>query len=631
MQIVCRARVWGMAAVLALMAVAAGAQGVGTPVAYRLSFPAPEHRWMQVEVTFANVPAGPLQVRMSRTSPGRYALHEFAKNVFDVQVRDGKGTRLTPARPNLHQWDVDGHDGTVVVTYRVYGDRTDGTYLSVDASHAHINMPAALMWARGLQTRPARVTFELPAPRAWKIATQLLPTSDSQTFTAPNLQYLMDSPAELGTFTLRTFTVDHAGAPSTFRIALHHDGTDAEADAFSRDVQRIVREELAIYREFPRYEPGHYTFLSDYLPWASGDGMEHRNSTVLSGAGALRNPGQREGILGTVAHEFFHSWNMERIRARALEPFDFEAADVSGELWFGEGFTSYYDNLVMQRTGLQSLDETLKTMANVINAVTLSPGRQFRSAEDMSRLAPFVDAAASIDRTAWPNTFISYYTWGSAIGLGLDLSLRERSAGATTLDDLMRGMWATFGAPGQKEPGLVATPYTMDDIQARIAAVAKDPAFAADFMTRYARGHEVPDYARLLARAGLMMRPVTAGKASLGRVPLAFTGGGGARVNALVPFDTPLYAAGVDQDDQIVSIDQAPLASQPALDAILARHKPGDQVKLRVVRRSGESIDASVTLQDDPRIEVVAIEATGGTLSPEQKRFRDAWLGSQVK
>ena len=128
----------------------------------------------------------------------------------------------------------------------------------------------------------------------------------------------MDSPTEFSAYTLRTFT--RAGrrrrrrAP-TFRIALHHDGTDADADAFARDTERIVRESVAIFGEFPRYENNTYTFLSDYLPWASGDGMEHRNSTVLSGSGALRDPGQRTGMLGTVAHEFFHAWNMERIRA----------------------------------------------------------------------------------------------------------------------------------------------------------------------------------------------------------------------------------------------------------------------------------------------------------------------------
>ncbi|MGH9176115.1 MAG: M61 family metallopeptidase, partial [Vicinamibacterales bacterium] len=347
-----------LTAFLILATTAAFAQA---PVSYRISLPAPEHRWMQVEVTFTEIPAGPLQVRMSRTSPGRYALHEFSKNVFDVRVRDGKGTALAPTRPDLHQWDIAGHDGTVVITYRIFGDRTDGTYLSIDTTHAHLNIPASLMWARGLQNRPARVTFEQPTGRAWRVSTQLYPTNDPLTFTAPNFHYLMDSPIEFSSHTMRTFSVSNPASPGaapTFRVALHHEGTDAEADIFAKDTERIVREAMAIFGEFPQFENGTYTFLADYLSWASGDGMEHRNSTVLSSSGALRNPSQRTGLLGTVAHEFFHAWNMERIRARDLEPFDFEEADVSGELWLGEGFTSYYDDLIMRRTGLAPLEQT---------------------------------------------------------------------------------------------------------------------------------------------------------------------------------------------------------------------------------------------------------------------------------
>ena len=117
--------------------------------------------------------------------------------------------------------------------------------------------------------------------------------------------------------------------PQTIRVALHHDGTDADADALARDVEKTVREASKIFGELPKFDGGVYTFLADYLPWVDGDGMEHRNSTVVSRRGALRNPDQRQGILGTMSHEFFHSWNMERLRAKAIEPFDFEEADVS--------------------------------------------------------------------------------------------------------------------------------------------------------------------------------------------------------------------------------------------------------------------------------------------------------------
>ena len=318
-----------------LLPIVAAAQ---SPVRYRLSFPAPEHHYAEVEVIFPDLPPGVLQVRMSRSSPGRYALHEFAKNVFDVRAFDGAGRPLAPVRPNPYQWDVAGHDGTVRILYKVFGKLVDGTYLAVDTSHAHLNMPAALMWARGLHDRPASVTFDPPAGTRWKPATQLFPSSDPWTFTAPNFQYLMDSPVELSEHSLRSFTISNPdGRIQTIRTAVHHDGTEADVDEYASGVERIVREQGAVFGEYPVFDAGTYTFLGDYLPWGGGDGMEHRNSTVVAARTSIRN-GAR-AVLGTVSHEFFHAWNVERIRPRSLEPFDFEGANASGELWLAEGFT----------------------------------------------------------------------------------------------------------------------------------------------------------------------------------------------------------------------------------------------------------------------------------------------------
>jgi predicted metalloprotease with PDZ domain len=606
----------------------------GQPVEYKLSFPAPEHRWMQVEARFPNVPAGPLQVRMARTSPGRYALHEFAKNVFDVAIVNGKGQAIAATRPDPHQWDIASHDGTVVITYKVFGDRTDGTYLGIDDMHAHINIPAALMFARGWFERPARVTFVQPPGKQWRVATQLFPTADPLVYTAPNIHYLMDSPTDFSNFMLREFRVDdgqkRSGPAPTFRIALTHDGTEAEADLFAKDVERIVRETVPVFGELPNFETNTYTFLSVYLPWANGDGMEHRNSTSLTSSGALRNPQQRNGILGTVAHEFFHAWNMERLRSQGVEPFDFEQADMSDDLWLGEGFTNYFDGLIQHRAGFTDLDGFAGELAGVINAVTLSPGRIFRSAVDMSRLAPFVDAAASIDRTAWPNLFISYYTYGQAIGLGLDLSLRDRSNGKVTGDDYMRGLWAQFGRPGQKEPGKVSTAYNIDGLKESLAKISGDRGFANDFFSKFVEGREVVDYGRLLGRAGLIMRKRAAGRAFVGQVSLT-PGGSSLKVNGLVPWESALYKAGVAQDDQLVSLDGTALTSMANYEEALGRHKPGDRVPLRFVRRSGETVNATLVLDEDPRVEVVPVEKTGGTLTDDQKRFRESWLNSLQK
>src|SRR4029079_6783519 len=246
---------------------------------------------------------------------------------------------------------------------------------------------------------------------------------------------------------MRQFTV---GA-RTFRFALHHTGTDADLDGYVKDVEKIVRQEGEIFGEYPEYEPGYYTFLADYLPYASGDGMEHRNSTVMTAAGSIA--ASREDVLDTVAHEFFHCWNVERIRPKTLEPFDFDRANMSGELWLAEACTSYDDGLVMARAGLFSLDDFARDLSFIVAPVLESPSYRFRSAEDMSRLAPLVDAAQWIDRTNWENTAISYYTFGAAIGLGFDLAIREHTNGRATLDDFMRAMWRTHGKPGGRLGG----------------------------------------------------------------------------------------------------------------------------------------------------------------------------------
>jgi predicted metalloprotease with PDZ domain len=248
----------------------------------------------------------------------------------------------------------------------------------------------------------------------------------------------------------------------------------------------------------------------------------------------------------------------------------------------------------------------------------------------MSRLAPFVDAAAAIDRTNWDNTFISYYTYGAALGLSLDLSLRDRSNGRTTLDTYMRALWARHGRPGQKEPGLVATPYTMADLKTVLGEVSGDRAFADAFFARYIQGYDVADYGALLARAGLVMRPRQPGGASMGSTTLTFAGGGGARVSGVVPMGSPLYQAGVDREDLIVSVDGTAVTSQEALTSVLQRHRPGDALAVQGVRRSGEPFTGKLVLEADPRIEIVPVESAGGTLSEAQRRFRLDWLGARA-
>jgi predicted metalloprotease with PDZ domain len=597
------------------------------PVTYRVTFPAPEHHYAEIEVTFPNVPAGTLEARMSRSSPGRYALHEFSKNVFEVHAFDGKGKELSTTRPNPYQWNVAGHDGTVRMVYKIYGDYVDGTYLAIDPTHAHMNMPATMMWARGFDARPIRVTFEPPKGLSWIPATQLFTTNDPWTFTAPNLQYLMDSPTELSAQTIKTFKVRGPdGREATIRVALHHDAGDAEVNEYVAGAEKIVKEHVAVFGEFPEFEPGTYTFLGDYVPWGGGDGMEHRNSTVCASATSLRMPGAVGNVLDTVAHEFFHAWNVERIRPKSLEPFNFEEANMSGELWLAEGFTQYYGDLIMARAGLANHEQTAVGLARAATAIVNGPGRQFRSAVGMSQHAPFTDAARSVDRTNSSTTWISYYTYGEAVALALDLSLRDRSNGKLSLDDYMRAMWRVHGKPGGPQPGLVAQPYTLKDARDRLAEVSGDRAFADMFFNKFVEGREVVDYARLLARAGFIYRKRNPGAAWIGNASID---GSGAITN-LVPWGSPIFEAGLDQGDVILDIGGKPIAGG-VVASVLKAHKPGDHIPVSFKRRNGSTGTATITAKEDPSLETVTIESTGAPLTADQKAFRDAWLGSKAR
>jgi predicted metalloprotease with PDZ domain len=325
----------------------------------------------------------------------------------------------------------------------------------------------------------------------------------------------MDSPIEFGPVVWRTF---EAAAPApatgrapTIRIALHHLGTDAEADAFAEAARNIIEEARQVFGEFPEYEQNTYTVLADCLPSALNDGMEHRNSAVLTSNTPLSTAPTY--LLETAAHEFFHGWNVERIRPRSLEPFDFERANVSGELWFAEGVSSYYAGLLMARARLWTLEELLRDLGASISQVITSPAIRRRSAEDMSRLAPEVDSAGGSAGAATSATYISYYTFGAALGLGFDFAIRERTAGAASLDDVMRMLWSEFGRPGGRQVGYVDRPYTTADIQRVLAQVTGDAKLAASLIGRYVQGHDVMDYRRLLKRAGLLLRPRPPGDA----------------------------------------------------------------------------------------------------------------------
>lgn len=591
-------------------------------VRYYISFPNAVHHEAQVTATWRVRAGVPLVVRMSRSSPGRYALHEFAKNVYAVSATDGRGRPIAVTWSDPYQWTVRGHDGTVKFSYTLFADRADGTYSQFDLTHAHMNMPATFAWAVGKDANPISVRFHAPEGSNWKVASQLVPTADPFLYKAPDLQYFMDSPTELSNYTLRTWTVaGPAGRVDTIRLALHHTGTDAEADAYAEMAKKVVAQEAAIFGETAHYDNGTYTFIADYLPWASGDGMEHRNSTIISSTGALAR--NANGLLGTLAHEFFHSWNMERIRSAQIEPFDFFRANTSDALWFGEGFTSYFDALSIRRAGLMADSNYARNIQGNVDVVTNAPGRRFFNALEMAKQAPFVDAATAIDPNNRGNTFISYYTYGAAIGLGLDLTIRQRFPGKD-LNGFMRTMWEQFGSPRQRY--VIRRPYTVDDLERTLGTYTGDPAFARDFFARYIRGHEIVDYPVLLAQAGFRMRKTDSTSAWAGIEAFRFDSTG-ILVAQNTRIGTPLYVAGVEAGDRILRVDDRPMTSEGAWDQMLAAHHPGDVVSIVWMQR-GAQREARLTLASAPFITIETNEQAGLPVSEAQRAFRENWLGS---
>ncbi|MEM6645094.1 MAG: M61 family peptidase [Bacteroidota bacterium] len=600
--------------VLLCCAIAAPAQAQDA-VRYDVFLDNAAHREALVTITIEDVPvdSAATAFRMSRTSPGRYALHEFAKNVYDVQAVNEDGDPLPIERADAHEWHVSGHNGTIVFSYRLFANRADGTYSMVDRTMAHFNMPASFAWVKDHEDLPIAIQFH--KPEDWSVATQLVPTDQSDTFTAPDLAYFLDSPTTIGPHTWRSFEVTEGDETYEIRIALLHQGTDAEADDYAQKTQAIVEQAAAAFGGYPAFDYGTYTFMATYLPYASGDGMEHRNSTILTSTrplatGMLRN-------LGTVSHEFIHAWNVERIRPESLQPFDFEASNFTNALWFAEGFTSYYDDLLLKRAGLLTLEEYATGIARGVDAVQNGSGRTYRGPIAMSQHAQFVDAANWVDPTSFRNTFISYYTYGAVIGLALDLTLRMEHG--TTLDDYMQAVWAKHGA--------TEAPYDMLDLQDILAEVTGDASFASTFFRRYIRGNELLDFGPLLAQAGMLLVQNSSRNAWIGDVALDFSQNS-ARVTTQTRTGTPLYAAGIDLDDQIMMINGQPVGNQDAWNAALSTLRGGAPAEI-VFSHRGEIMGSTIAAQPDPTYSIVLYESFGLPITADIEAFREAWLGTK--
>ena len=582
-------------------------------VKYAISFPNAIHHEAEVTITLP-ASAKDVMIRMSRSSPGRYATHEFGKNVYNVKAVDLKGNAVQVKQLEGDLYSIAHTSGLVKVSYTIFGNWVDGTYLGIDETHAHLNMPATFMWVESLENFPIEIAFNDLDRYKWKVGTQLKPTKTVGVFIAPNLQYFMDSPTELSDYKTTIWTDTNTNKQQQKIAYTAHSVDNQEVVTnFSKMVERTVKEAKAVFGELPTFDYGSYTFLHDVYSENDGDGMEHRNSTIITDD-AEKIAGNENALIGTVSHEFFHSWNVERIRPKSLEPFKFDHANMSSELWLAEGFTQYYGELILKRAGYRTEQEYFETLGNLLNSVLNAPGARKYSPAQISRMAVFTDAGVSVDHNNYPNIFSSYYYYGAVTALALDLRLRSEFN--KTLDDYMRVLWKKYGK--------TAVPYTIPDLQKSLASITNDD-FASDFFKRYITGSEKNDYLALLSQAGLSLEKAMPGKASLGTLKLTVGANNKVKVAANTIEGSSAYQAGLENGDDLLKIGDGEVKSVGDVSLLLSHYKPGDEVIL-VYEHRGYVKSVKIALQENSQLKVVPLTNT----SSGQVQFQQNWLSSKI-
>lgn len=470
-----------------LIALFAFARPAGAEIKYRVSLAQPENHSFQVTV---NVPAAKTDVVVAMPAwDALYQIRDFAYRVHSLVVLDANGASRIPAELDKQTWLLcrcaSMKDRPSSITFQYSVDWNDpGPFDSqLNEHHAFLNLAEVLMYEPDRRSEPVEVQFE-DLPADWKLIAELHPGPDPDSFVAPNYDALVDEPVEAGTF--EEFDCDEDGAH--FRVAI--DGKGYDRDRLQDYLQRITGYELRLMGGPPFHE---YTFLLHLgsVSEAGGGGMEHANSTAISAQ-------SWDGLKDLCAHEFFHAWNVKRIRPRTFEPIDYAKEQYTRSLWFAEGVTSTYASYTLVRAGLWSKAEFYNDLASQITELQSRPARKWQSVEDSSLDAWLEKYPAYND----PDRSISYYGKGQILGVLLDLAIRDATDNRKSLDDVMRWMNDTYARNGRFYDGDAA-------IRAAVERVTgKD---FGDFFRRYVAGVDEIPYDNFLVVAGLELKRSRAG------------------------------------------------------------------------------------------------------------------------
>ena len=575
---------------------------------YRVSLPEPDSHLFHVEATLARPGAAP-ELCFPVWTPGSYLIREFTRHLEGLEALDTEGHPLTITRLDKHRISVAvGNAAAVVLRYRVYANELTVRTCHLDGTHGYLNGAAVFPYAAGRLAEPCQL--EVVPPAGWEVATALPggPTS----FTARDYDELADSPVEIGRHRLLRFEV--GGKPHQLAIwgRAHLDEV-----ALVEDVRRIVEVFERLFGGLP-YD--RYLFILHLTEKRRG-GLEHARSTTLNLARTSFFPRDAyEETLAVVAHEFFHLWNVKRLRPAAFTPYDYTREQYTRLLWWFEGVTSYYDGLALVRAGITEPRRYLRRLGQALTALSRTPGAAKTSAEEASFLA-WVKQYRPDENSV--NSTVSYYLKGELIALALDLALR-RAGGS--LDVLLRTLVAHHADAGLPEDGVE-----------RAAAAVLGAEAARSFFDGFVRGVE-PLELRLEQLGLRLRRRPAAGFDDKGGTPRAENGrpeagwlgidlASGPRLLVQSAREgSPAARAGLYADDEIVAEDGLRVVDRAALWDRLCQEGPGGKLRLTVFRRD-ELREIEVPLAPAPE-DTVWIEPAADAPIPARAAF-EAWCGGR--
>ena len=593
-----------------------GASPKSPQLHYVLHLVRPSSHLLEVEITANGVIEPSLDLVIPAWAPGRYAIYDFAKNVQEFSARGARDEALPWAKTDKQTWRVDSSaaGGTLKVHYRVFVNDLSGSFSQFDISHAKINGASVFMYIAGHKPDPLRL--DVAAPANWKVISGFSASTAQRTFQVPNYDRLVDTPLEISA---ECKVEEFQEQGKTFRVAVHsYDPEDDGPAALVAGLKKIVHAELA---GMPSPDFQEYTFIFHFVPdIVNGDGMEHLNSTDIVVRGTLET-GVQEG-LETAAHEFFHLWNVKRLRPAVLGPFDYTRENYTRSLWFAEGVTSYFSYLAMLRSGLWTREQFLRRLGEEIRTLEREPGRLLMSAESSSFNAWFYDRSPQMQETNFANTTISYYNKGALLGLLLDLDIRSRTQSRKSLQDVLVEMYHKFYESPPTSYYGPGNGYTEADILAAANAVMGEDCRA--FFERYVSGTEPLPYAETLKLAGMELRSSVAAGTPPDLGVLVRQENMGVRIVAVRPGGAA-DRAGLSRDDLLISVDDQSLATEELQDR-LKIYPPGAKVPFSMARHGQREI-VSVTL-DPPQPNFYTIQELA-VATPEEIAVREAWLGGK--